>query len=526
MRAGYVLIAGLALGRWIYLASGVIELSEDEAYQWVWSKHLALSYYSKPPLIALTQFLGTSLCGDTAFGVRCFAPLIAATLSVMLLRFLAREVSARAGFFLVVIVSATPLLAVGATLLTVDPLAVLFWTAAMLSGWRAVQENSRLSSWCWTGLWMGLGFLSKYTSPLLWMCWGVFFMMWPPARQHLRRPGPYLALSINLLCTLPVLVWNWQHDWIAVKHVSSHVGMGKAAAPLLDRLSWFSEFIGIEFALLNPFFFVAAIIALVALWRTARRDGRMVYFFCMGVPVFLLYALLSLKARVQANWIAPAVLPVLVVMVIYWDTRLREGLRRAQPWLAAGLVYGVLTVAVALDTNLVEKITGHPLPAKLDPSRRVRGHEEMARVVSQAERELAREGKPVFIIGAHYGITSLLTFYLPEARSRVTDFPMVFCQPSERPRNQYWFWPGYSKACQGQNALFICRAGISKASSEWSDRSPGGETNLLVQPAEAGPAPDWLVGQFESVTNTGLHPVFYRGRVFHAIEIVVCRNLR
>ena len=182
LRAGYLLIVGFTLARWFYLASGTIELSEDEAYQWVWSKHLALSYYSKPPLIAVTQFLGTTLWGDTAFGVRFFSPLIGATLGLLLLRFFAREINARAGFFLILFVSATPLLAVGSTLLTVDPLAVLFWTATMLSGWRAVQENSPLSSWLWTGLWLGLGFLSKYTSPLMWMCWGVFFLVWPQAR--------------------------------------------------------------------------------------------------------------------------------------------------------------------------------------------------------------------------------------------------------------------------------------------------------------------------------------------------------
>ena len=91
----------MLIASWIYLASGTIQLSQDEAYQWVWSKHLALSYYSKPPGIALIQFAGTSLFGDNEFGVRFFSPLFAAILSVMVLRFLAREISARAGFLVV-----------------------------------------------------------------------------------------------------------------------------------------------------------------------------------------------------------------------------------------------------------------------------------------------------------------------------------------------------------------------------------------------------------------------------------------
>ena len=94
--------------RLAYLASGKIELSEDEAYQWIWSKHPALSYYSKPPLIACAQFLGTHLWGDNEFGVRFFSPVIAAVLSVLVLRFLARQASGRLAFIVFLIITVTP----------------------------------------------------------------------------------------------------------------------------------------------------------------------------------------------------------------------------------------------------------------------------------------------------------------------------------------------------------------------------------------------------------------------------------
>lgn len=131
LRLGYVFIGFMLLVNLAYIGSGLIDLSEDEAYQWVWSKHMALSYYSKPLLIACTQWLGTHLWGDTEFGVRFFSPVISAVLGILLLRFFAREVNARAGFFLALIVSATPLLALGSVLMTIDPLLVLFWTAAI-----------------------------------------------------------------------------------------------------------------------------------------------------------------------------------------------------------------------------------------------------------------------------------------------------------------------------------------------------------------------------------------------------------
>ncbi|PYJ03497.1 MAG: hypothetical protein DME25_12085 [Verrucomicrobia bacterium] len=95
LRFGYLLIGVLLLARLAYVASGRIELSEDEAYQWLWSKHLALSYYSKPPMIALLQFLGTTLGGDTEFGVRLFSPLISTLLGVLVLRFFTRKLNGR-----------------------------------------------------------------------------------------------------------------------------------------------------------------------------------------------------------------------------------------------------------------------------------------------------------------------------------------------------------------------------------------------------------------------------------------------
>ncbi|MGH7993910.1 MAG: glycosyltransferase family 39 protein, partial [Limisphaerales bacterium] len=196
---GYILLGGLLLYRLVYIASGTIELSPDEALFWLQSKHLALSYYSKPPMVACTQLLGTSIWGDNDLGVRFFAPVISTIIGLFCLKFCAREINARLGFVLVLITSATPLLVVGSTLMTIDPLSVWFWTAATLAGWRAVQPDGATRHWLWVGLWMGFGFLSKYTELFQWLCWVVFFGLWRPARLHLRRPGPYLALLLNVV---------------------------------------------------------------------------------------------------------------------------------------------------------------------------------------------------------------------------------------------------------------------------------------------------------------------------------------
>ena len=55
-----------------------------------------------------------------------FSPIFAALLSVVLLRFLAREIGARPAFLLLLILVATPLMEVGTILMTIDPPLVLF----------------------------------------------------------------------------------------------------------------------------------------------------------------------------------------------------------------------------------------------------------------------------------------------------------------------------------------------------------------------------------------------------------------
>ena len=502
LRLGYIWIAVGLLARLAYIASGTIQLGEDEAYQWLWSKHLALSYYSKPPLIAYTQFLGTSLWGDTAFGIRFFSPVIAAILGLLLLRFFAREVNARAGFFLLLIITATPLMSAGGVLMTIDPLSVLFWTAAMLAGWRAVQPNAPARQWLWVGLWMGLGFLSKYTELFQLLCWAVFFALWPPARKHLRRPGPYLALLVNLLCALPVLIWNSQHQWVTVAHVAADAGVGGVRKPTLKYLG---EFLGGEAGVLNPIFFGATVWAAIAFWRRGRHNPRLVYFFSMGAPVFLAYLGHSFRSRVQLNWIAPSVLPLFCLMVIYWDTRWRLGAAKLKPWLVAGLGLGFAAVVLGHNTDLLYKLTGRRLPVNQDPLHRVREWSEVARVAGEARRDLLAEGKPTFIIASDYGLAGEISFYLPEAKAAVAGEPLVFCETIGAPSNQFYFWPGYENR-KGQNAVFVREL----------------DRDRTFDP----PIPPELTQEFESVTDLGVREVLYYGRVIRPLQIFACRGLR
>jgi 4-amino-4-deoxy-L-arabinose transferase-like glycosyltransferase len=387
--------------------------------------------------------------------------------------------------------------------MTVDPLSVMFWTLAMLAGWRAVQDSSTTRDWVWVGLWMGLGFLSKTTGLAQLLCWLVFFVLWPPARKQLRRPGPYVAVLVNLLCAVPVLVWNYQHDGIMFRHIGDDAGVRNVWRP---TLKFVGDFLGMELGLMNPVFFIGAVWACVAFFRKGRHNPKLAYFFSMGAPLFLLYLLHSLRSRILPNWIAPAVIPLFCLMVIYWDTRARLGAAWVHKWLTAGLALGTVIVVITHNTDIVGKAMGTPLKVEHDPLHRAREWDTTALMVGQARTELLKEGKPVFIITTHYGIAGQTSFYLPEAREHVRDTPLVYYQTSPLPMNQFYYWPGYTHR-KGENAIFVV---------ELSRKDP-----------KPTPPPPQLLQEFESVTDMGVRNVMYHDQyLLRPLQIFACRGLR
>ena len=172
----------------------------------------------------------------------------------------------------------------------------------------------------------------------------------------------------------------------------------------------------------------------------------LLYFFCMGAPLFLFYTLYTLRARVLPNWIAPSVVPFFALLALLGDSLWREGTaRQAINWLTVGLVVGYSASAFVQATELTAVLTGHYLPAKLDPLHRVRQWKEIALMLGRERDALLPDGQPVFFIAQHYGLASILTFYLPEAKKASRASPsFITFEPIGRRTKLRFFRPGYT----------------------------------------------------------------------------------
>ena len=193
----------------------------------------------------------------------------------------------------------------------------------------------------------------------------------------------------------------------------------------------------------------------------------------------------------------------------YWDEQSRAVFRALKNWLYTGLVAGCVGVVLMHDLNLIPKLTGegNHLPTAMNPWRRVQGWTETAQAVEAAREKLLAEGKPVFIIGEHYGITSQVTFNLPEAKAGVPNHPLVYYLSSTNAENQYYFWPSYKDDDRkGQNAIFV--------------------QDLELRTDKQYPPRRRLLQDFESITILDPILVKHDGHPMRRLLIIECRGLR
>ncbi len=503
-RATWLLIGAVTALRLAWIASGTTDLCEDEAYQWLWSKHLDLSYYSKPLMIALAHWTGTHLWGDTAFGCRFPATVLAGVLALVLSRFVARHTSARTGFWFVLALVASPLLEGGATLMTVDGLTVFFYTLSLLTLWRAFREDS-LRHWALAGVFMALLLLSKYFTPFLLgslLLFGVLHAWQHPEKKRLwSHRGLWLALGINLLGTIPIIMWNAQRHWVTFTHLSERGGLKEAWT---FRPMSTLEYLGITVGAMNPVFFVGIVWAAISFWRnrTERRDPLLLFLFSLGAPIYLFYLFYTIRAKVQPNWMAASILPLFLFAALHWHRRARAGSLAPKRLLTTGLILGLLVSYAAHDPSALGKVIRLPVTRKWDPLGRLRGFEEMARIVATVrEKQEKKSGRPTFVIADHYGRASLINFYAPGAQELVSRGGLyAYAETTAVPKNQYWFWPGYTTR-KGENAIYVLD-----------------EDKLRRQ------APPWIRAEFESTESLGLFPVKFRGKVYHSVQLFLCRG--
>ena len=274
-----------------------MELVPDEAYYWLWSKHLAWSYRDKGPAVAWTIALGTKLFGNTVFGIRFFAVMLSTGTCALLFLLARRLYDDRVALWTLLLAAVIPLVAVGSILMTIDSLSVFFWAWAALIFWKAIHRDN-LTDWFWLGLAIGAGFLAKFTNGVQLGCIA-FFLLWSKEHRPLLLSRKMLVLGGSFgVCILPVLWWNMQTGWVHAMALHARSGVDKS----FHVHPWeLLQFIGGQFGVISPLVAAGMVVAAGALLWKKPGDLRVRFLLGQFLPLYGLFAFFSLNKAGQAK---------------------------------------------------------------------------------------------------------------------------------------------------------------------------------------------------------------------------------
>jgi 4-amino-4-deoxy-L-arabinose transferase-like glycosyltransferase len=380
-------------------------LTFDEAYYWIWSKHLAFGYYDHPPGVALVIRLGTMLAGDTELGVRLVSILLAIPMSFAVYRtamilFGGRRVAATA----TILLNVTLMAAIGTLIVTPDsPLLVA--SSFVLFFLAKVLETGRGAWWLAVGAAAGLALSSKYTA----LFFGPAILIWlasvPKLRRWLISPWLYLGGLAALVVFSPVILWNADHQWV------SFIKQFGRSEVIDFKPGFIAELIPTQIAFATPFVFVLGAMGLYAL---SRREGgalgARVLISAIFWTITLYFIWHSLHARVEANWLAPvypafAIAAAAAAHLTQWERRQQRVANFCLRWAAP---VGIL-MFVAL---IVQANTGALSAFRRDATVRSVGVGWKS-LAADIEAVRIRSGASC-VLAPDYGTASWLAFYLPK----------------------------------------------------------------------------------------------------------------
>jgi 4-amino-4-deoxy-L-arabinose transferase-like glycosyltransferase len=453
----------------------------DETYYLQWAHHIDLSYISKGPGVAYAIAAGTAFFGDNNFGIRCCAVLLSAGTAWQIYSLARRWYDEVTALMAVLIVGVVPLYAIGAVVMTIDPLSAFFWLWAANFFSRALQKHG-LTNWVMAGFVVGFGILAKYLNALELVSFLAFLLIAPARRKQLARQGFWLMVLVAAMCTAPVIVWNSLHDWIGFGNLMNRGHLGTHDSFTISP-SYFLNFLAMQAVVMSPLLFVAmmASIGISFARKFTHRNGSLnegeLLLFLLFAPVFLMYLVLSWHLHCEPNWPAVSYLSLLITVASHWR-KLLHARKKAQPFI-------VMTFVTAwLQTFLMQDTTWLPMKAGMDPMSRVAGWRQIA-----ARLDTLRDSRHADVLIADaYKEASVFSYYLPNQS-------FIYTLRHSPPANQYDMWPGYPTH---QRTLWIT-----------------GEST-----------PTALEKQFNSITWLERDEVYFRGKKLRSYDIYLCENKR
>lgn len=409
VRRAYLLL--LLMGVFAVIYNLYLPAHPDEAYYWEWSRHLALSYYDGPPLMAYLIRVVTAIFGISASSIKLTA-VLCMTVGLYFIFLLTRELfDEKTAFCALVLLMFLPIIQAGYVISSLDPGMFCFWSLTLYWFYLAVSRDNNFYRYL-AGFALGLTTLTKYPGLLL----GIslfLFMLLTPYRKQLKNINWYLAAILSILVFSPVLIWNWQHDWISFSFQYHHGVAQHKVFNLDSMINYLSAQIGIA----NPIFLISAIYFSLRYLKLIFSQPKILYVAIPFWLVFLFFFYNSLFKHANQDWAAPAYISAAVFMAYF-----------VQQYQRKILLYAIVILSLVLMIFIRFPITTPFLPKDAIILKQFLGYQEL---IQQA---IPYYKKTEIVVSNDRHSAAELALYLP-------GHPNIYILSNTKHQYAYWSKP-------------------------------------------------------------------------------------
>jgi hypothetical protein len=265
----------------------------DEAYYWLYSKHLSLGYFDHPPMVAWLIFMGTQLF-EGSFGLRFFT-IVLSTLSMVLLWRLSPQIQYKPILFWSIVYSL--ILIHPYSFIATPDAPLFFFTALFFYVLKRYLLGASYLNVILLALITAAMFYSKYHAVLI---VSTTFLL----NYHLLKTKLFwVYFAFVSFFMLPHLFWQFDHQFASFRYhlIDSHQ---TTYNPLLTL-----EYIVTQFMVLGP------IAGWLFLWFLFKYKGLSTFEKTLkwnAVTVVLFFGAGTLSGDFEAHWTLVATIPLLL----------------------------------------------------------------------------------------------------------------------------------------------------------------------------------------------------------------------
>ncbi len=288
-----------------WLVIGIIQAARtnligDEAYYWLYSRHLSWGYFDHPPMTALLVKAGYSVF-QNELGVRLLS-VVLNMFTVFIIDVLTERKNPFLFYAIVLGMAAFQVLG----FIAVPDNALLFFTALFFYAYRKFIHRPSL---------VNIGFIAFVATLLLYTKYqGVLVILFTLLSniRLLAKWQTWLAGLFALVFYAPHLYWQWQNDWIGIRYqlLENNVNAYK--------ISFTTDYVLGQLLLAGPLVGFLLMPAAIA-YSTRDKFEKALKFTMIGIYTFFFVS--TFRGPSEVNWPAPALIPLAILSHHYFSGR-------------------------------------------------------------------------------------------------------------------------------------------------------------------------------------------------------------